>query len=88
MDRKRIGFHACLEAIGEDYASANRDNMVFSCGETEKGLYCFLGISSHHSDSEQLCLRVSIDEWEYYASCYVTSTNEVIMDKCKLPLMV
>ena len=44
MNREKIGFMACLKAIGEEYALANKDNMIFSCSDTEQGLFCFLGI--------------------------------------------
>ena len=43
MNREKIGFRACLKAIGEEYALANKDNMIFSCSDTEQGLFCFLG---------------------------------------------
>ena len=88
MDRKKIGFNACLKAIGEDFAATYKDNMVFSCGETEQGLFCFLGISTSDFESDHLCLKSNVDDWEYYASCYVLSDNKVKMDKCKLPTLV
>ena len=62
--------------------------MVFSCEETDNGLFCFLGISTHDYESEGLCLKSNIDDWDYYASCYVLKNNEVKMDKCKLPTLV
>ena len=62
--------------------------MVFSCGETEQGLFCFLGISTVEYESDHLSLKSNVDDWEYYASCYVLSDNKVKMDKCKLPALV
>ena len=52
-------------------------------GEEGIGLYCFLGIDLH-PELRKLCLSCDIDEWDIYASCYVTDTN-VLIDKCKLP---
>ena len=37
-----------------------------------------------HPELRKLCLSCDIDEWDIYASYYVTDTD-VIMDKCKLP---
>lgn len=88
MNKEKIGFKACLNAIGEDYAIANKDNMIFSCSETAKGLFCFLGITEHPYESDVLCLRKNEEDWDYYASCYVLENNDVVMDKCKLPSLV
>ena len=88
MNREKIGFMACLKAIGEEYALANKDNMIFSCSDSEQGLFCFLGISENAYESDSLCLSKNIDDWDYYASCYVLENDEVVMDKCKLPSLV
>ena len=37
-----------------------------------------------HPEKARLCLSATMDEWDVYASCYVTDAK-VIMDKCKLP---
>lgn len=83
MDNKKIGFRALVRSIGEQFFTEHKDNAVFSYGEEDKGLYCFLGISLH-PNSKINGLSASIDDWDIYASCYVIN-NEVIMDKCKLP---
>ena len=81
MNKKRIGFNALVEKIGKDYFELHKDTAVFSSQETNKGLFCFLGIDLH-PQRDKLCLSASMEEWDIYASCYVTD-NEVIMDKCK-----
>ena len=88
MDREKIGFDSCLKALGEEFAAKNKDRMVFSCGETEKGLFCFLGVSTHDYEVEKLCLKSNVDDWEYYASCYVVDEQKIVMDKCNLPSFV
>ena len=88
MLKEKIGFDACINAIGKDFAIANKDNMVYSYGKTDLGLYCFLGISESECQSDGLCLRSCIDEWDYYASCYVKDNDDVVMGKCKLPSLV
>lgn len=83
MTKKRLGFNRLVEVIGKDFFERHKDTAVFSSGETDKGLFCFLGIDLH-PEKARLCLSASMDEWDVYASCYVTD-DDVIMDKCKLP---
>jgi hypothetical protein len=83
MNKKRIGFEKLVSIIGVDYFEAHKDTAVFSSEETESGLFCFLGIDLHPVKSNP-CLSCKIDEWDIYASCYVTETD-IIVDKCKLP---
>ena len=85
MDKRKIGYNKLIDIIGKDFFEAHKDTAVFSYGEEEeeKGLYCFMGIDLH-PELRKLCLSCDIDEWDIYASCYVTDTD-VIMDKCRLP---
>lgn len=83
MSKEEIGFRALVEVVGEKFFKEHKNNAVYSYGEEEQGLYCFLGISLH-TNNQINGLSVSIDDWDIYASCYVTDTG-VIMDKCKLP---
>ena len=83
MNREKIGFRALVEVIGEQFFWAHQDAAVFSYGEEELGLHCFLGISLHPG-MQVSGLSASMDDWDIYASCYVTDT-QVVMDKCRLP---
>ena len=83
MKKEIIGFQALIKEIGFQFFKEHEDNAVFSYGEEEKGLYCFLGISLHPNLAID-GLSASIEDWDIYASCYVTDT-QVIMDKCRLP---
>ena len=83
MDKKRIGFNKLVETIGKNFFELHKETALFSYGEEDIGLYCFLGIDLH-PELRKLCLSCDIDEWDVYASCYVTDTN-VLIDKCKLP---
>ena len=83
--RRMIGFKALVEKIGNKFFEEHKDSAVYSYGEEDIGLFCFLGISLHPRPMlKELRLSASMDEWDIYASCYVTDT-EVIMDKCRLP---
>ena len=84
MNKKRIGFNKLVEVIGKDFFECHKDTAAFSTEETDKGLFCFLGIDLH-PEKARLCLSATMDEWDVYASCYVTDAT-VIIDKCKLPM--
>ncbi len=83
MNKKKIGFQTLVKTIGEEFFKEHEDNAVFSYGEEDKGLFCFLGISLHPS-TKLNGLSASMDDWNIYASCYVTDEG-IIMDKCRLP---
>jgi hypothetical protein len=83
MEKKKIGFNRLVEVIGKEFFEAHKADAVFGYGDEDMGLYCFLGIDLH-PELRTLCLSCDIDEWDVYATCFVTD-NDVIMDKCKLP---
>lgn len=83
MSREKIGFRALVKAIGEQFFKEHEDNAVFSYGEEDRGLFCFLGIDLHPQERE-ITPSALMDDWDVYASCYVTDT-QVVMDRCKLP---
>lgn len=83
MSKEKIGFQALVKTIGEQFFKEHENSAVYSYGEEEKGLYCFLGISLHPS-TQIRGLSASMDEWDVYASCYVIG-EDVVLDKCKLP---
>lgn len=83
MSKEKIGFQTLVNVIGERFFREHEDNAVYSYGEEEQGLYCFLGINLHPS-SKINGLSASAEDWDIFASCYVTET-QVIMDKCRLP---
>ena len=82
MNKRRMGFEKLVSVIGKDFFEQHEETACFAYGDTEQGLFCFLGIDLHPKDT--LMLSADIEEWDIYATCYVTDT-EIIMDKCKLP---
>jgi hypothetical protein len=83
MNKRKLGFEKLVNTIGKEFFDAHKESACFSYGDTEQGLYCFLGIDLH-PENAKLTLSADIDDWDIYASCYVTDTD-IIMDKCKLP---
>ena len=84
MDKRQIGRNALIDVIGRDFLKAHKDAAIFSCGDTEKGFFCFIGIDLH-PETRCATLSVPIDDWDIYASCYVLDVGTVVMDECRLP---
>lgn len=85
MSEKKIGFEACINAIGRECYIKNKHRCVFASGNEEgKGLWCFIGLNTTDTVYEGLRLDADFDDWEYYASCFVKD-GTVNMDKCRLP---
>lgn len=83
MSKKRLGFQTLVETIGRDFFEDHKEDAVFSWGEEEKGLYCFLGIDLD-PQKRNITLSCKAEDWDVYASCYVVD-EEVILDECRLP---
>ncbi|GEM_PF-4581020 len=84
MNNQEIGFRALVEAIGIDFYRSHKEKAVFSWGEEDEGLYCFLGIDLH-PERHGATLSAQMTDWDYYASCYVSENGAVTMDDCRLP---
>ena len=67
MSREKMGFHALVKAIGEQFFKEHEDSAVFSYGEKDRGLFCFLGIDLHPQERETT-LSALMDDWDVYAS--------------------
>lgn len=84
MSKTKIGFERLVDVIGKEFFEAHKSSAVFCHGEEDMGLWCFLGIDLH-PENAKITLSASMDDWDVYASCFVTDDNEIIMDKCRLP---
>ena len=85
MNRRKIGLLSLINTIGEDFFNKNKDKACFSYGEEKKGLFCFLGFDMKNDTSTNMSLSANIDDWDYYATCYVKKDETVVLDKCKIP---
>ena len=83
---RNIGIDACIEKIGIDFFEKNKDNAVYSYGETEGyKVGCFVGVSDQpEPDADEMFkdgyyLRTDSDcDWPYYADCDVDrKTGEI-----------
>ena len=50
MSKEKIGFQTLVNVIGVRFFKEHENSAVFSYGEEDKGLFCFLGISLHPSN--------------------------------------
>ena len=84
MTDKKIGLSACIDKVGKDFYETHEETSCFAWGDTDKGLFCFLGISLQNRKAT--CkISANLNEWDVYAICYVKD-DEVIIDKYKLPI--
>ena len=82
-EKERKGLDYLVDMIGKEFLRLHKDTACLSSGETEGGLSCFLGIDLH-ADTRPIQLSAS-EDWDIYASCIVTETDDIIKGKCRLP---
>ena len=77
-DAARIGVNKCIDAIGREFAIANRDSSSTSCGITrsestgKQVMSCFVGIDTRaRVDAENQLVLTSTPDWPYFAKCEV-----------------
>jgi hypothetical protein len=80
---KALGFETLVNTIGKEFINDHQEFTCFNYGDTEQGVFCFLGVDLHPENMKRT-LSADIDDWDVYATCYVTD-KDIIMDKCKLP---
>lgn len=85
----RIGINACIDKLGRDFVLANQDNGTSAYGESDTGVFCFVGVDDKPwvpEDSDTLILG-SISKFPYRTSCsvcLVDGTTKFI--ECVLPV--
>lgn len=84
MTKENIGRIQLIKTIGRDFCWEHKDHAVFSYGEEEDGLFCFLGIDLHPEQNTP-CLSGQMSDWDIYASCTVKDDNSIVMGECRLP---
>ena len=89
-DAKKIGNQACIEKIGYDFCAAHRDNAVFSWGEDQGVMNCFLGVSDQPmgdlSGWKPMLDGGNDGGWPYYAICNVDmETARVVFAEYRTP---
>lgn len=86
---RKIGINACIDKLGRDFVLANRARATSAFGESENGIYCFVGVddgSAAQNHSDRLVLD-SHSAFPYRASCNVRlSDGECDFIECIVPM--
>lgn len=84
----RIGINACIDKLGRDFVLAHRDNGSSAYGESDGGVFCFVGVDDKPwvSESADSIILDSTSQFSYRASCNVRLTDGTVdFVECVLP---
>lgn len=85
---RKIGMTACIDKLGRDFVLANRNMMTSAYGESEDGLFCFVGVTSAQTATvtHKHLILDSQSQFQYRVSCNVDLQNgEPTFIECVLP---
>ncbi len=88
-EARKIGINACIDKLGRDFVRKYKDSCVYAYGESEDGVYCFVGVNDnpdcYDNDTDVLILD-STSKFPYRVSCNVRLTDgAVTFIECVLP---
>lgn len=72
-EAKRIGINACIDKLGRDFVLAHKDSATSAYGESDDGVFCFVGVDDRcaFQNQEGVLILDSQSEFPYRASCNV-----------------
>lgn len=85
---KKIGINACIDKLGRDFVLAHKDSAASAYGESDDGVFCFVGVDDGYSsqNSDDVLVLDSRSEFAYRASCNVSlSDGAASFIECVLP---
>jgi len=92
-EAKKIGIRTCIEAIGRSFYEEHGDNSVYSYGENDGWMNCFVGVSDLPDPSLNCKLSemssytlTDGNSWPYYAFCDVDmESGRTVLGEVKRP---
>lgn len=71
---RKIGINACIDKLGRDFVLANKEFATSAYGESEDGIFCFVGVDDGCSskNSDQVLFLDCQSQFPYRASCNVS----------------
>lgn len=86
---RKIGINACIDKLGRDFVLAHRNSSTSAYGESEDGLFCFVGVDDSSGDVQEQEDTLVLDRrvaFPYRASCTVDlATGTLCFVECVLP---
>ena len=70
---RMIAFNACIDKLGRDFVFENCDYTTSGFGESEYGVFCFIGIDliKEQKDKNKLLTLDNCSQFTYRVSCHV-----------------
>ncbi len=70
----RIGINACIDKLGSEFVQRHRDSSTSAYGETDDGVFCFVGVDDNPSNSmpDGVLILDSESKFPYRVSCNVS----------------
>lgn len=71
---RKIGINACIDKLGRDFVLANKKFATSAYGESEDGIFCFVGVDDgcNSCNSDQVLFLDCQSRFPYRASCNVS----------------
>lgn len=71
---KKIGINACIDKLGRDFVLSHRDCATSAYGESEYGVFCFVGVDDKFvsQNSDKKLILDSCSKFSYRASYNVS----------------
>ena len=85
---RRIGINACIDKLGREFVKANKEYATSAYGETDEGVFCFVGVDNIYQskNTDSLLVLDSNSEFLYRASCNVNLYDGMFtFVECVLP---
>ena len=70
---KKIGINACIDKLGRDFVLAHKDFAVSAYGESDNGVFCFVGVDNgrHSQNNDHMLFLDSRSKFPFRVSCDV-----------------
>ena len=85
---KIIGINACIDKIGREFVFKHKDFATSAFGESEYGIFCFVGIDDETTikNKKGLLTLDNTSKFAYSASCHVNLLDGIPMfAECVVP---
>ncbi len=76
-EARKAGINACIDKLGREFVLLHRDTATAAYGETEAGVFCFVGVDKEYVSKvgEDVLMLDSVSEFQYHASCNVSRVD-------------
>lgn len=85
---RKIGINACIDKLGREFVLAHKDRATSAFGESENGVFCFVGVDDGAASTscDNILVLDSHSAFPYRASCNVSLSDGVLnFIECVIP---